>query len=177
MTDHFDQLSPLGGVHQVQPDGSFLPLPEALQPVAIDTAPLPDAQPGEVRIPETPERAEWDVAPPSLPPQYLYDLAQASLTEQVEAQRLLLAQPAANMFKGAPHFLRSVDGVELCGQCGEAFPCESYRALLDASLRDQLTPASGVPAALVPPTMVEAAAAAGMDVESFMERLRASRGL
>jgi hypothetical protein len=144
VTDHFDQISPLDGAHQVDADGTVSP-----------------AYPFEA---------------PSVPPQYADTGFQESVAEQVAAQRAMLAEPAGNVdIKGAPHFLRVVDGSEVCGQCTEPFPCTAYRELADRQLVGQQTSPTGVASSLVPPTMAEAAAAAGMPIDEFMRRLRATR--
>lgn len=168
--EHFDQLSPIDGVHQVQPDGS---IPSVVTPT-FDTVALPDPEPGEIRIPETPDQAEWDVAQPTLPPEYVTTPGDA-LAEQVAAQRAQLVQPGSNEFRGAPHFMRYVDGREVCGQDGEPYPCAAIRSMIETKLVEQQTPQNGQDAPLVPPTMAEAAAAAGLTLDEFMERLRASR--
>lgn len=145
MTEHFDDISPVAGAHQLGEDGFAVPV-------------------------------DSPILPPALPPQYANEGFQISVAQQVEEQRRQLAQPAGNVFKGAPHFLRNVNGEEVCGQCGDAFPCESYRAITDQQALDQATPVGGT-GLLTPPTMAEAAAAAGVDPTTFAERLRAFRGL
>ena len=113
---------------------------------------------------------------PSLPP----DGQPADFPDQdafqalAELQRAALAQPAGNVINDAPHFLRNVDGDERCGQCGEPWECPSYRQI---RLRD-ISPlgVGAVPELMaIPPTMAEAAAAAGMDPAAFQARLEEMR--
>lgn len=62
--------------------------------------------------------------------------------EAIAAQRTAAEETATRLAAGrlsngdpsnAPHFCLNVDGRELCGQCGETFPCSAYLATNPAS--------------------------------------------
>lgn len=155
-SDHFDQLSPIDGVHQVTPEGAVVPV----SPPVGDT-------PGSAR-----EEGRQEVEAPTLPPQYRSEDFQLSALQQVAAAREALAQPAGNVdIQGAPHFLRNVNGAELCGQCGTDFPCDTYREMSEERQRAEF----GRTLLQMPPTMAEAALAAGMSQEEFRDRLQQAR--
>lgn len=119
-----------------------------------------------------PEPSDAGVTPPHLPPEYAHANPDA-VVRQLAEQARQLAEPAGNLdAKGAPHFLRNVNGEEVCGQDGQPWPCDAWRQIGHQSARlEGLTPASQLL-----PTMAEAAAAAGMDLNEFEERLRQTRG-
>jgi hypothetical protein len=185
--EHFDQISPLDGVHQLNPDGTVTPAlteePGEAAPIEVAHPPVEHVDPetGEPYAvllddgpPGEPATTTPAVAQPSLPPSYDDDF-QLSVTEQLEQQRAALAQPAANVdIHGAPHFMRMIDGEEMCGQCGEPFPCPSWIELSESAQSAQLPTAES---SMRLPTMEEAARAAGVDLTTFVERLRATRGL
>lgn len=112
-----------------------------------------------------------EITSPSLPPEYAY-ADPAAVQQQLDEQAERLAQPAANVdMVGMPHFLRNVNGEEVCGGCGNAFPCPAYGAMTrQSALLEGLAPA-----AELLPTMTEAAQAAGMDLDEFAARLRQTR--
>lgn len=75
-------------------------------------------------------------------------LAPINLDEE-RATAQLFGVPAANLdANDRPHFLRNVDGLEVCGQDGQAWPCTEYRKLLDDDQRTNnqagLVPADGM---------------------------------
>lgn len=149
---HFDQLSPIGA-NQVTAEGVIVP--------AAPAVPRRDDE-------------QVSVADPQLPPQYQNEGFQETVQQQVAAARAQLAQPASNVdIHGAPHFLRNVDDVERCGQDGEDWPCTAFRGMAEEARRAQFA----TDALSVPPTMAEAAQAAGMDPVEFQARLRQTRGL
>lgn len=155
-SDHFDQLSAIDGVHQVTPEGAIVPAP-----------PPVGGPPGLAR-----EEVGREAEPPTLPPQYRSEDFQLSALQQVAAAREALAQPAGNVdIQGAPHFLRNVNGVELCGSCGTDFPCDAYRGMSEERQRAEF----GRTLLQMPPTMAEAALAAGMSQEEFRGRLQQAR--
>lgn len=159
-TEHFDQISPLEGT-QEQPDGSLAP-----------------ANP--VRPAETPAdefMAPVEVVAPAVPVQYTAEF-QDSVAEQLAQQRAQLAQPAGNVdIHGAPHFMRVADGVELCGQCGEEWPCEGWKRMAAAGEAGRAFGPTTLdqPVSRLP-TFEQAAAAAGLTPEELV-RLYTSRGL
>lgn len=161
--EHFDQISPLDGV-QEQPDGTLAP--------ANPVRPL-DTPQDEFMAP-----AE-DVAPavPTAPTEYTADF-QDSVAEQLAKQREQLAQPAGNVdIKGAPHFMRVVDDVELCGTCGESFPCAGWQAMAragEATVLPGVTSVDSVRGTL--PTFEQAAAAIGISPEELAELGRQAWG-
>ena len=69
----------------------------------------------------------------------------ATSVEQVEAalriaaeQRAQLALPPGNAdAAGRPHFLRNIDGVEVCGQDGKPWPCPSWTGMEKATFTQQ----------------------------------------
>jgi hypothetical protein len=119
-----------------------------------------------------PEPSGAPVRRPHLPPEYAHADADA-VGRVLDEQARQLAQPAGNLdVKGAPHFLRNIGGEEVCGQDGQPWPCDAWRQIGHQSARlEGLSPASQLL-----PTMTEAAAAAGMDLGEFEERLRQTRG-
>lgn len=152
---HDDQLSPVDGV---PPPG----LPENF------SGDLNDTDPEEIRrAPSLPPGGQPAAFPDTDALQAVQDL-----------QRAALAQPAGNVIRDAPHFLRNVDGDEVCGQDGKPWPCPEYQAI---ERRNEFLAVDGpgtgrLPEAIpTPPTMAEAAAAAGVDVEVFAARLDAMR--
>ena len=67
--------------------------------------------------------------------------------ERVRAE--LLGVPAANLDDSdRPHFLRNIDGRELCGQDGQAWPCDQYQRMLTEDQRTNelatLVPSDGL---------------------------------
>ena len=107
---------------------------------------------------------------PELPPQYADP--QTTVAEQLAEAEAALARPAANLdIHGAPHFLRNVNGEEVCGQDGQPWPCATW-----GEIETGAHAAQGIdPAAQEVPTMAEAALAAGMDLDVFLNRLRQTR--
>lgn len=161
--EHFDQISPLDGVQQ-QPDGTLAPA----NPVrTLDAPPDPYMAPAD------------DVQPavPAAPPEYTPEF-QDSVNEQLEKQRAQLGQPAGNVdIKGAPHFMRVVDGVELCGTCGESFPCAGWQAMAragEATVLPGVTQVDNVRGTL--PTFEAAAAAVGISPEELADLGRQAWG-
>lgn len=156
---HFDQLSPLDGVQQ-QPDGSLAPA-NPVRPLDVPE----DAYAGPV--------GQREAAVPVVPEEYTAEF-QDSVAEQLEKQRAQLAQPAGNVdIQGAPHFMRVVDDVELCGTCGESFPCAGWQAMAkagEASVLPGVTPMDGP--ALPLPTFEEAAQALGLTADQLMNLAR-----
>lgn len=180
MTEHFDQISPVDGVHQLNPDGTVTPVLSEQQLDIISTPKYPgpdgpgvDSNTGKehaILLDEGPVETPA-VQPPTLPPVYDDDMV-TSVLAQVDQQRAQLAQPAGNIdIHGAPHFQRSIDGVDVCGQCAQPWPCVGWQQISQALLVEQggTNPQSG-PVLL---TLEEAAAAAGMDPAEFSDRLRA----
>lgn len=170
---HDDQLSPVQGVYAVSPDGQIRVTGDVLE----DAAPT-----NPVRLEQVPEQQEdgsvqvvdREVPVPSLPegfqPAAPFSNADTdAILKAAELDRAQLAQPSANVFRGAPHFLRNVDGHEVCGTDGQPWPCEGYTGAQQQFARqagalpdDNLIP---------PPTMAEAARAAGVDPDEFQARL------
>lgn len=152
MTEHDDQLAPIDGVIPAPPPSGTTPADSGQDAVQRPSLP-PGGQP--LAFPDT-----------------------DAIQEVADLQRQMLAEPAANVIQGAPHFLRNVDGEEICGQCGEAFPCAAYKSMLARDAASALTPAGGrsMPQVeIAPPTMQEAAAAAGIDVAELQARLQQVR--
>lgn len=163
--DHFDQISPTGGV-QLQPDGTLAAAP--------DVAPL-----GETWSPD-------DVAPPSLPPEFLdeqhgQELAVA-VAAQIEADRQRLTEPAGNVdIKGAPHFQLIREDGDVCGQDGQPWPCAGAkqigRDLWEHEYGDQTPeePGYGRRDQQVP-TFDQVAAALGVSPGSLLRQVAAQEG-
>lgn len=125
------------------------------------------------REPPQPERDEQvSVAPPTVPPEYAH-VDPDTVNRVLAEQRAQLARPSANVdIQGAPHFLRNVDGEEVCGSDGQSWPCAHARGSTGVA-----APLEGAdPADQLLPTMREAAQAAGMDLTEFAARLRQTRG-
>lgn len=178
MTDeHFDQLAPIDGVHQVQPDGSITPAP----PVLPLNATTEERDAFLARRDLRPDSGLDEVQPPSIPLEYQDEGFQRSVSEQVAAQRAQLAQPAGNIGPdGAPHFLRLVDGSEVCGQDGQPWPCDQAQAMAASARQAEFGEwPGGVPVEapkLV--TLEEAALAAGMnptELSAIMEAQKRRR--
>lgn len=150
MTEHDDQLSPIDGFIEPPPSGT----------------------PADSKD----DRAARPTLPPGGQPAGYPD--QDAIRAVAELQREMLAQPAANVIHGAPHFLRNVGGEEVCGQCGDAFPCPAYKHMLARDAERALTHSGHKELPQVemsPPTMAEAAAAAGIDVAELQARLQQVR--
>lgn len=186
--EHHDQIAPVDGVYNITKSGHYEIVTrvaddeDAARPAPQPIAPLP---PDEMYLVRSDLIPDWDgtvlhdpgpvdepePAPlpmPSQPP--LTEEEQASVLEQVAAQRARLAEPPSNVdIQGAPHFARILDdGREVCGQDGESFPCAAWRKLQ----ADQLAEQTGEPVTEeVPPVMAEAAAALGISVTEFKQRL------
>lgn len=109
---------------------------------------------------------------PTLPPEFARADPNAVARTLAEQERQL-AQPAGNLdAKGAPHFLRNVNGEEVCGQDGQPWPCDEWQGIAH---RGAVLETGGERSSMLP-TMVEAAQAAGMDLAEFEARLRQTRG-
>lgn len=83
------------------------------------------------------------VGEPYALPQPGVEQAERDVVEQVatvrDEQSLNIANAATD---GRAHFLRHLDGRELCGACGEAFPCKAWREEIEM---DNLTRSAGQP--------------------------------
>ena len=157
--EHFDQISPLAGLQET-PEGDLVPAVEP-PPIGASVA----------------EQESYQVAAPALPPQYGAGF-QDTVAEQLAKQREQLAQPAGNVdIKGMRHFERLVDEVPLCGGCGESFPCDGWKGLTRAQQGEQ-PPANRMDAGHPDwrlPTLEEAAQAAGVSVQEYMQDLHLRR--
>lgn len=102
---------------------------ERLAPVRPDPATV-----DRFTLPYTaPEEPPGDPVPTAT---YVDDVAERETLER------LLAEKAANAdTSDRPHFLRNVDGREVCGQDGQTWPCDEYQA----QLRRQAEELTGTP--------------------------------
>jgi hypothetical protein len=118
----------------------------------------------------TPEQDSVAHFAAEIPPEYA--VPQRTVEEQLAEANATLARPAANLdVHGAPHFLRNVNGEEVCGQDGLRWPCPAWQEIETGA-----HVAQGIdPGAQEVPTMAEAALAAGMDLDEFLTRLRQNR--
>lgn len=88
--------------------------------------------------------------------------------ERVEAE--LEHVPATNLDTAdRPHFLRNVDGREVCGQDGQDWPCDAYRDMLAEDQRtsglQELVPSDGLV------RVDDVAAALGLTPQELAERM------
>lgn len=167
---HDDQLSPVQGVYAVSPDGQIRVTGDVLaepnsNPVRTEQV-VEEYEDGSVQVVE--------VQAPSVPEGYqpaapFSDGDTDAILKAAELDRAQLAQPSGNVVHGAPHFLRNVDGVEVCGQDGKPWPCEAYTGLERQGVQRAALPDADL--APPPPTMLEAARAAGIDPVEFQARL------
>lgn len=170
--EHFDQLSPIQGVGQVQPDGTMRVIGMNVEQEGGGAPEMPP--PGDSGTDGHKDIAQIEPSPVSAgrPDSELEE----ALLEVVAAQRAQLAQPAGNVdVKGAPHFERVVDGQSLCGQCAEPFPCPAYQEIAQAALDAQRSPVDAADEDVPLVTMEAAAAAAGMDLATFRNRVSSQR--
>jgi hypothetical protein len=82
-------------------------------------------------------RAEYDPAnieahrvPPTVAPELEQPSAPPGKEGSVEPTAVFIREPGPAMVTGRmhdrPHFIRVVDGVELCGQCARPWPCPAF---------------------------------------------------
>jgi hypothetical protein len=85
---------------------------------------------------------------------------------------VFVAEPRPPVVSGRmhdrPHFIRNVDGVELCGQCAQPWPCPQYVQDHPEAL------ASSTPSGLV--ELADVATATGLTVEELRSRLGGQGG-
>ena len=74
-----------------------------------------------------PRSQQGEELPQSVPTAtYVEDTGEREMVE-----RLLEEQASNADAEDRPHFLRNVDGAEVCGQDGQSWPCDTYRRMLE----------------------------------------------
>jgi len=120
-----------------------------------------------------------ELEPVTLPPDREAIADPAPVIANVPPEARPPAEPVVSgRMEDRPHFLRNVDGVELCGQDGEPWPCTEYLRTM-AQVEATLPGYSGSSMQVGAPTgvelvpLVEAAAAAGLFPEELRARMEA----
>jgi hypothetical protein len=122
-------------------DGQWLD-PDSGMPVEF---PLDDPPEGETWTERDirDRRAAWRAlgpAQPTTPPARTEDeRAQEGYREVLPDARSIPQTPANLDERDRPHFLRNIGGEEVCGQDGEPWPCDTYRAWMEDGTREVAT--------------------------------------
>lgn len=113
-------------------------------------------------------RAAWQALGPRLPqePPLLTEEDRADENAAPAPDARALTEEPANLDQWSrPHYLRNVNGVEVCGEDGEPWACATYRQWVDDAGRNLATAREIPPGATM--TAEQAATALGVDPQAL----------